>query len=118
MTLIAEPMDGSEPATMSWQEQASLGTGADGTLSYRYEADAVPLLVGPRAAAAPLAVFQAPQGWFFREGTYRFTLEADRVVSSDPLRASFEVTLDAEDMAFLDAEGPERFLAFPIEPGG
>ena len=117
MTLLVEPVDGSESTTMAWQEQASLITDAEGALSYRYAADAVPLLVGPRSAATPLALFQAPAGWFFEEGRYRFTLEADRVVAGSPLRAAFEVNLDAEDLAVLDAPGPERFLAFAIDPG-
>ena len=70
MVLLVERADGSESATMSWQEQASLVTDAEGALSYRYAADAVPLLVGPRSAATPLALFQAPAGWFFgRAGT-------------------------------------------------
>ena len=115
MALHVEREDGSEGTSMSWREQASLVTDADGALSYRYAADAVPLLVGPRSAATPLALFQAPAGWFFREGPYRFTLEADRVVAGSPLRATFEVSLGASDMAILDAPGPERFLAFPID---
>lgn len=115
MTLVVQREDGSDRADLEWREQASLVTGPDGALSYQYESDAVPLLVGPRSAATPLALFQAPPGWFFREGTYRFTLEADRVVSAAPLRTSFEVTLAAGDMAVLDATGPERFLAFSID---
>jgi hypothetical protein len=118
MTLLVERADGTDATTMAWQEQASLATGEDGLLSYRYAADAVPLLVGPRSAAMPLALFQAPRGWYFREGPYRFTLQADRVVASSPLRASFEVTLDADAMAVLDAAGPERFLAFDIADEG
>jgi hypothetical protein len=114
MTLRVERPDGTSATTMSWREQASLVGDDEGALSYRYAADAVPLLVGPRSAATPLALFQAPPGWFFEEGPYRFTLEADRVVSGSPLRASFEVTLDAEDIAVLDAPGQERFLAFEI----
>ena len=114
MSLVVERADGSDATEMRWQEQASLVTDEGGALSYRYEQDAVPLLVGPRSAANPLALFQAPDGWFFREGDYRFTLEAERVVSNTPLSASFRVTLDADDIAFLGADGPERFLAFPI----
>jgi len=114
MTLVVQRDDGSDATDMHWQEQVSLVTDGNGALSYRYDSDAVPLLVGPRSAATPLALFQAPQGWFFSEGAYRFTLEADRVVSAAPLRASFEITLDAEDMAVLGAPGPERFLAFSI----
>jgi hypothetical protein len=114
MTLEVERADGTDATRMSWQEQASLVSDDDGVLSYRYVADAVPLLVGPRSAATPLALFQAPAGWFFREGPYRFTLEAERVVSGTPLSAEFEVTLDGDDMAVLDASGPERFLSFEI----
>jgi hypothetical protein len=116
MSLKVERADGRDATTMSWEEQASLVSDDDGALSYRYAADAVPLLVGARSAASPLALFQAPDGWFFGEGDYRFTLEADRVVSGTPLRATFEVTLDAEDMAVLEAPGQERFLAFDIAP--
>ena len=116
MALNVERADGADATTMSWQEQASLVSDDDGALSYQYAADAVPLLVGARSAASPLALFQAPAGWFFREGPYRFTLEADRVVAGAPLSATFEVTLDADDMAVLDAPGPERFLAFDIAP--
>jgi hypothetical protein len=115
MVLLVARSDGSEGTTMSWQEQVSLTTDEQGRLSYRYAADAVPLLVGPRSAATPLALFQAPEGWFFREGPYVFTLEVQRVVAAAPLRASFEVAIDAEDMAVLDAAGPERFLAFDID---
>jgi hypothetical protein len=115
MTLTARPADGSEPAELQWREEVALVTDANGQLSYRHEGDAVPLLVGPRSAAAPLALFQAPPGWFFEEGTYQFTLEADRVVAAAPLTASFEVTLNAADMAVLGATGPEQFLAFAID---
>jgi hypothetical protein len=100
---------------MAWASQAALETDANGVLSYRYAADAVPLLVGPRSAAAPLALFQAPAGWFFDEGTYAFTLEARRVVAGTPLTATFEVTIDADDLSQLRSEGADRFLAFPIE---
>jgi hypothetical protein len=116
MSLRAQSDDGADPVELDWKQVVALETDANGVLSYRYEADAVPLLVGPRSAAAPLSLFEAPQGWFFEEGTYAFTLEADRVVSSAPLAASFDVTLDADHIAFLDDPVQDRFLAFSIEP--
>jgi hypothetical protein len=115
MSLGVRSSDGRPPVEMAWASQAALETDANGVLSYRYAADAVPLLVGPRSAAAPLALFQAPAGWFFDEGTYAFTLEARRVVAGTPLTATFEVTIDADDLSQLRSEGADRFLAFPIE---
>ena len=114
MSLVVRPSDGSAPVEMEWASQAALETDANGELSYRYEADAVPLLVGPRSASSPLALFQAPRGWFFDEGTYEFTLEAQRVVVDAPLTATFQVTVDADDLAALSPTDSDRFLAFPI----
>ena len=37
-------------------------------------------------------------------------------MAGSPLRATFEVGLDPEDLAVLDAPGQERFLAFAIDP--
>ena len=114
MSLHVRPSDGGEPILMEWASQAALETDENGVLSYRYEADAVPLLVGPRSAASPLALFQAPEGWFFGEGTYAFTLEADRVVAGGPLTATFDVTIGPDEMAALGSTDSDRFLAFPI----
>jgi hypothetical protein len=114
MTLQVQPASGAG-VSFRWDEQARLVGDADsGTLSYQYVADAVPLLESPRSASAPLCLFDAPDGWFFAPGTYTFTLVADRVVSSDPIRDSFAVALSAVDIAFLDGPGAEQFLSFPI----
>ena len=114
MSLEVAPRDGSPSAEMEWASQAALETDENGVLSYRYEADAVPLLVGPRTAASPLSLFQAPSGWFFGEGTYAFTLKAERVVVDAPLSATFAVTIDSDDLAELTSSESDRFLAFRI----
>ena len=114
MSITAVPDDRSEPATLGWQEQVQLVTDDDGALSYRYAGDAVPLAISSRSTAAPVALFQAPQGWFLRATGYRFTLVADRVVASEPLTASFHVTVAPSDLEVLDAAGPERFLTYRI----
>ena len=74
----------------------------------------MPLLVGPRTAASPLSLFQAPAGWFFGEGTYTFTLRAKRVVVDAPLTATFAVTIDSDDLAQLSSSESDRFLGFRI----
>jgi hypothetical protein len=104
------------PATdFNWTQQLRLVNNPDGGLSYEYVADAVPLLVGPRDAASPLSLFEAPPGWFFSPGEYTFTLVADRVVTGQPLSDEFRVTLSAENIAFLDQPGQEQFLTLPID---
>ena len=103
-------------ASFTWDQELRLVTDPEtGALNYEYVADAVPILVGPRDAAAPLSLFDAPNGWFFAPGSYTFEVAADRVVVGQPLSAEFGLTLTAENIEFLDQPGPDRFLTFPIE---
>ncbi|HYI21530.1 MAG TPA: hypothetical protein VEX62_02740 [Candidatus Limnocylindrales bacterium] len=105
-----------ERTSFSWDQELRLVTDPDtGALNYEYVADAVPILVGPRDAAAPLSLFDAPHDWFFAPGSYTFAVAADRVVVGQPLSAQFSLTLTPENIAFLDEPGPDRFLTFPIE---
>jgi hypothetical protein len=117
MTLhVAAADNGSAAADFTWTQQLRLVTDPiSGQLTYQYVGDAVPLVVSPTNAASPLALFQAPPGWFFAARTYRLTLTADRVVAGSPLTASFSVDLTADNIAFLDQPGPDRFLEFPIQ---
>ncbi len=106
---------GPATADFTWTEQLRLATDASsGELTYQYVADAVPLVVSPSNAASPLALFEAPHGWFFAAGTYEFTLAAERVVAGSALNATFSVTLTADNLAFLEQPGPDKFLEFPI----
>ena len=116
MTLHVAPADASASAAdFAWTEQLRLVTDpASGQLTYQYVADAVPLVVSPSNAASPLALFEAPHGWFFAASTYQFTLTADRVVAGSPLSATFKVTLTADNVTFLDQPGPDKFLELPI----
>ncbi len=116
MRLEITPEAGGEAAVFDWNQVLRLVTDpATGGLSYEYEADAVPLVIGPRDAATPLSLFQAPDGWHFAPGTYSARLIADRVVTGQPLGDEFRLTLSAEEIAILDQPGPERFLTFPID---
>jgi hypothetical protein len=107
--------EGGSAVLFDWSQQIRLVNDlAGGGLRYEYVADAVPLLISPRDAAAPLSLFDGPDGWFFTAGTYTFELTADRVVTGQELRDGFELTLSEADIAFLDEAGTERFLTFPI----
>ena len=115
MTLMAQ-RDGAEPVELRWVEQVKFVNAASGGgLDYQHEADAAPLLISPKTAAAPIGLFKAPGGWFFEPGTYRFTLEADRVVANEQMRASFSVTIRPEDAAILAETAPERFITYPLQ---
>jgi len=114
MRLTAQHDGGSAPVELAWREQVRFVTNAAGTLEYQHDADAVPLLISPRTAAAPIALFQAPAGWFVDAGTYRFTLIGERVVGGDEMRADFSVTVRAEDAPVLAETSPERFITYPI----
>jgi hypothetical protein len=114
LTLRVTPPTGAE-VTFAWTEQIRLVTGPTGTLNYEHEADAVPLLVSANSAAAPLCLFDAPDGFFFGPGTYRFRLVADRVVAGQPLLGEFSLALNAEVIAFLDEPGTSRFVGLPIQ---
>jgi hypothetical protein len=106
---------GADRAVFDWTQQLRLVTDPQtGALSYEYVADAVPLLVGPRSAASPLSLFDAPDEWHFVPGTYQVTLLAERVVTGQPLSADFTLTLSDADIEILDRPGPDHFLAFPI----
>ncbi len=115
MVLEVAPPSG-DLALFEWDQQLRLVSDPQtGGLRYEYVADAVPLLVSPRDAAAPLSLFDAPDGWFFQPGEYTFTLVADRVVTGQPLSDQFRLTISAENVSFLDGPGAEQFLTFPID---
>jgi hypothetical protein len=115
MTLEVRAAGGGEPVEFYWDERGELiYDSAGGSLTYRYVADAVPLLVSPRDAQVPFAVFNGPKGWYFREGVYWVKLVAHRVVSERPLEGAFEITLTQRDVDFLLASRGRSFLTFPV----
>jgi hypothetical protein len=116
MHLEMTPQAGGEPTSFDWDQVLRLVSDPEtGTLNYEYEADAVPLLIGPRDAATPLSLFEAPDGWHFAPGTYNVRVVADRVVTGQPLIDEFLLTLSPENVAFLEQPGPEQFLPLPID---
>jgi hypothetical protein len=115
MTLEVRPLDGGDSVELAWNEVGSFTFDpADDSLTYAYVADAAPLLVAPEAAENPLALFQGPDGWLLTPGRYELRLVASREVAADPLEASFEVELSAEQVEFLDDADGTQFLSVPI----
>ena len=113
ITVFVEPAGGGERITFEWAERLELVLNEDRELDYDYAGDAVPLLVSPRQAQAPLGSFQGPDGWYFEAGTYEITVEAPRVVASTPLRGSMEITFSQDAVETLNDAGGNRFLEFP-----
>ena len=115
LRLVVTPPDGGDPRAFAWDESGRLLFDA-GTqrLSYEYLSDAAPLLVTPREAQNPLALFQGPDGWLFEPGAYELRLVADRIVASGSLEATFEIELTADEVDRLNASGGSEFLAIPI----
>jgi len=117
MTLRVARADGSAPPTdFVWTEVVNLVTDpTSGALSYQHDADAVPIVISAKNAAAPLSLFQAPSGWFFTPGTYTFTLTANRVVADTPVTGQVTLTLSADNVSFLDQPGADKFLTLPTQ---
>jgi hypothetical protein len=117
MTLNVKRADGATPPSVfQWTEVVNLETDpTTGTLTYQHDADAVPIVISARNAEAPLSLFQAPNGWFFTPGTYILTLTANRVVASAPVTGQVTMTLSADNVAFLDQPGAEKFLTIPLQ---
>ena len=117
MTLRVARADGSgQPTDFAWTEVVNLVTDSTtGALSYQHDADAVPIVISAKNAAAPLSLFQAPSGWFFTPGTYTFTLTANRVVADTPVTGQVTLTLSADNVSFLDQPGADKFLTLPTQ---
>lgn len=117
LRLLVTPLaDGGGAQEFEWDETGLLRFDADSQrLSYEYVSDAGPLLITPREAQNPLALFQGPPGWLFEPGNYEMRLVADRIVAPDSLEATFEMQLTAEDVDFLNESGGTEFLTIPIQ---
>ena len=119
LRLLVTPLaEGGGAQEFEWDETGRLLFDADTQrLSYEYASDAGPLLITPREAQNPLALFQGPDGWLFEPGTYEMRLVADRIVAPDSLEATFELRLTADDIAFLNESDGTEFLTIPIQSG-
>jgi len=119
LRLVVTPLaEGGGAQEFAWDETGRLLFDADTQrLSYEYVSDAGPLLITPREAQNPLALFQGPDGWLFEPGAYEMRLVADRIVAPDSLEASFELQLTADDVAFLNESDGTEFLTIPIQAG-
>ena len=101
---VAGP-DGGPPAEFVWDEQGTWAYDpASRGLTWIYQADAAPLVVGPSSPQLPIGLFEGPPGWAWREGTYRVAILAGRGQDRDALRAAFAVTLLAADVELITTQ--------------
>ena len=115
LRLVVTPPDGSDPRAFAWDESGRfLFDAATNRLGYEYLTDAAPLLITPREAQNPLALFQGPDGWLFVPGTYEVRLIADRIVATGALEATFELEMTAGQVDQLNASDGGEFLSIPI----
>ena len=100
------------PTTFDWKQLVALVDEGGVSISYRYQADAVPLLIGPRAPRTDGGCSRRRVDG--RRGRHvRSDTTADRVIGTDPLVGRFQITIPPGDLDVLD-DVPERYLAYPV----
>ncbi len=103
------------PVEFVWDEQGTwIVDPATQNFDWAFTGDSGPFLVSAKNAQFFTGLFIGPSHWLFEPGRYQITLIADRITNSQPLRASVEVFLTDEDVAYLNQSQGTRFLAFPV----
>lgn len=101
---VAAP-DGGAPVPFFWDEQGTMQYDpANRGLTWIYEADAAPLVVGPSSPQLPLCLFVGPPGWVWQSGAYRVTIVAERGENRDALRTDFAMTLATETVEAITTQ--------------
>jgi hypothetical protein len=83
--------------------------------NWTFTGDAGPFLVSAREAQFFTGLFIGPRDWFFEAGTYEVTVTADRISGAQQLVGSVRVTLNEEQIAFINNSQGQQFLIFPVE---
>lgn len=110
-----EPTSGSsEGADFVWDEQGSWVVDPNTQyFNWVFTGDSGPFLVSAENAQDFTGLFIGPREWLFEPGSYRITVIAERITTSQPLQASVEVELGEEQLAFLSQSQGAQFLIFP-----
>ena len=97
--------EGGAATTFIWDEQGTwqYDTVSRG-LTWIYEADAAPLVVGPSSPQLPICLFEGPEGWTWQAGTHRVTIVASRGQDANALRADFTVALPEETVELITSQ--------------
>jgi hypothetical protein len=103
MEMLVTKPDG-ELATFTWTEQGiweydPVSRG----LTWFFQADAAPLVVGPSSPQLPICLFESPTGWRWQDGAYRLTIAATRGQGSHSLETTFGMMVSAETAEYLNA---------------
>ncbi len=99
-----------------WDEQGEwVPEPGNQNFNWVFTGDSAPFLVSPKNAQYFTGLFIGPDNWLFEPGAYRITMIADRITNSQPLNASIEVLLSAENIDYLNQSEGTRFLLFPVQ---
>ena len=97
--------DGGPPASFLWDEQGTWEYDpVNRGLTWIYQADAAPLVVGPSSPQLPTGLFEGPPDWRWQAGTYEVTIVAARGQDADALQTTFAVTLPAETVKLVTTQ--------------
>jgi hypothetical protein len=109
--------EGGAPTTFIWDEQGTwqYDTVSRG-LTWIYQADAAPLVVGPSSPQLPICLFEGPDGWTWQAGTYQVAIVASRGQDAEAMEAAFTVTLPEETVEMITSQ-PRTWVEVRTEIG-
>jgi hypothetical protein len=115
LRLEVEEPGGETPVTFSWGEQGTWEYDTESRgLTWIYQADPAPLVVGPSSPQLPICLFEGPADWVWKAGDYRVTIVAGREQNPDALRTTFRVSL-ADSAVEHITMNPRTWVGVPTE---
>ncbi len=109
------PPDGGAPVTFAWGEQGTWQYDSQSrNLTWIYQADPAPLVVGPSSPQLPICLFEGPSGWQWQAGSYQVTIVAAREQDADALQSTFTMSLPAETVDLI-TEQPRTWVGIRAE---
>jgi hypothetical protein len=98
---VAAP-DGQQPAIFNCDEFGSWQyDSVNRWLYWMYQGDAAPLAVSPASPQLPTCNFIGPFGWSWKPGDYQVIILAWLPQKSEPLRASFTMTVSDQALEYI-----------------
>lgn len=117
-----KPEQSETPAEFTTVQYAKFGTAQDPDLqskgfilSQEWASDAIPLVIAPNTPQLPFVRCVAPEEWAFEEGSYLVTVTAQRSVRGDTLREEAKLTLNEEQISFIEDNAGTGYLSVLTE---
>lgn len=115
LRLEVEAPDGGSPVTFTWGEQGTWEYDTESRgLTWIYQADPAPLVVGPSSPQLPICLFEGPAGWEWQPGEYQVSIVAGREQNPDALRTAFRFALP-EAVVDQVTLNPRTWVGLPAE---